>query len=34
MYYRLNVIALSVPPLADRRDDILPLAKHFLEPGF
>jgi DNA-binding NtrC family response regulator len=34
LYYRLNVIELQVPPLADRRDDILPLARHFLEPGF
>ncbi|MCX7053988.1 MAG: sigma-54 dependent transcriptional regulator [Proteobacteria bacterium] len=34
LYYRLNVIELQVPPLADRRDDILPLAKHFLEPGY
>jgi DNA-binding NtrC family response regulator len=33
LYYRLNVIELQVPPLADRRDDILPLAKHFLDPG-
>ncbi len=23
-----------MPPLADRRDDVLPLARHFLEPGF
>jgi DNA-binding NtrC family response regulator len=34
LYYRLNVIELQVPALAERRDDILPLAKHFLEPGF
>ena len=34
LYYRLNVIELQVPPLAERRDDILPLARHFLEPGF
>ena len=34
LYYRLNVIELQVPPLADRRDDILPLARHFLESGF
>ena len=34
LYYRLNVIELQVPPLADRRDDILPLASHFLEPGY
>jgi DNA-binding NtrC family response regulator len=33
LYYRLNVIELSVPPLKERPDDILPLAYHFLEPG-
>ena len=31
LYYRLNVIELRVPPLAERRDDILPLAERFLE---
>jgi len=31
LYYRLNVIELKVPPLAERKEDILPLAKHFLE---
>jgi DNA-binding NtrC family response regulator len=34
LLYRLNVIELDVPPLAARQDDILPLAQHFLEPGF
>ncbi len=29
LYYRINVIELCVPPLADRVDDILPLAEHF-----
>jgi len=33
LYYRLNVIELRVPPLAERRDDILPLAEHFLSAG-
>jgi len=33
LYYRLNTIEIHVPPLAERVDDILPLAKHFLEPG-
>jgi DNA-binding NtrC family response regulator len=34
LFYRLNVIELEVPALAARQDDILPLARHFLEPGF
>jgi DNA-binding NtrC family response regulator len=33
LYYRLNTIEIRVPPLAERPDDILPLAEHFLEPG-
>ena len=33
LFYRLNVIELEVPPLAERREDILPLARHFLEDG-
>ena len=28
---RINVIGINVPPLRERRDDILPLAYHFLE---
>ncbi len=34
LFYRLNVIELEVPALSARQDDILPLAHHFLEPGF
>jgi DNA-binding NtrC family response regulator len=30
LYYRLNVIELRLPPLAERSDDILPLADHFI----
>ncbi len=29
-YYRLNVFAIEVPPLRDRREDILPLAERLL----
>lgn len=31
LYYRLNVIELHVPALASRRDDVLPLARAFLD---
>jgi len=30
LYYRLNVIPLSIPTLQQRRDDVLELAEHFL----
>lgn len=30
LYYRLNVVEILVPPLRERRDDILPVADHFL----
>ena len=33
LYYRLNLIELRLPPLADRPGDILPLAEFFLPPG-
>jgi DNA-binding NtrC family response regulator len=30
LYWRLNVLGLFIPPLRDRRDDIMPLIRHFL----
>jgi NtrC-family two-component system response regulator AlgB len=30
LFFRLNVIALTLPPLRDRREDVLPLAEHYL----
>ncbi|MEO6911600.1 MAG: sigma-54 dependent transcriptional regulator, partial [Edaphobacter sp.] len=31
LYFRLNVVNLRIPPLRNRREDIAPLAMHFLE---
>jgi two-component system response regulator HydG len=31
LYYRLNVIPVFIPPLRERREDILPMIKHFLK---
>ena len=31
LYYRLAIIAIFIPPLRERREDILPLVDHFIE---
>lgn len=31
LFFRLHVVHLRLPPLRERRDDILPLARHFLK---
>jgi transcriptional regulator with GAF, ATPase, and Fis domain len=31
LYYRLNVVNIPIPPLRERREDIQPLADHFLK---
>ena len=30
LYYRLNVVSIHVPPLRERKEDIPPIAQHFL----
>jgi DNA-binding NtrC family response regulator len=30
LYYRLAVVPIELPPLRDRREDVLPLAQHFI----
>ncbi|MGH7793853.1 MAG: PEP-CTERM-box response regulator transcription factor [Candidatus Binatia bacterium] len=31
LYYRLNVVRIDLPPLRERKEDIVPLAQHFLK---
>ena len=31
LFYRVNVIKVDVPPLRERKEDILPLAQHFID---
>lgn len=31
LYYRLNVVPICIPPLRERKEDILPLANYFLD---
>lgn len=30
LYYRLNVVTITIPPLRERKEDIIPLINHFL----
>jgi len=31
LFYRLNVIPINIPPIRERREDIMPLARHLLD---
>lgn len=31
LYYRINVIPIYIPPLRERKEDIIPIAQHYLE---
>jgi len=30
LFYRLNIVSISIPPLRERREDILPMIEHFI----
>lgn len=34
LYYRLNVIHINIPPLRERKEDIIPLIHDFLDMGY
>ena len=34
LYYRLNTAVINIPPLRDRKEDIIPLAEYFLKENF
>lgn len=34
LYYRINVIRIRIPPLRERKEDIIPLAKYFIKGLF
>ncbi len=31
LFYRINVFSIYIPPLRERREDVMPLARHFIE---
>jgi len=31
LYYRLNVVSIKIPPLRERKEDILPMIEGFIE---
>ena len=33
LYYRLKILELKIPPITERREDVVPLLRHFLSQG-